>query len=77
MTDRQIEENKYLWSSGTNDQYLLLALSDNRASPHDCLIFHKLSSTVLRIDDEQLAIAIKHKMVDSGVPIMLLRDVFR
>jgi hypothetical protein len=71
MTDEDIAEFGHLWSDQAKDQFLLVALSGDRMSPEQCLIYTKATKTVKRISDDQLAAEVKRRMAGVGVPITL------
>lgn len=71
MTDEDIENFGEYWSPQAKDHFLLVARSEDRTAPEQCLIDHKAAKTVSRIDNNQLAAEVKRMMAKAGVPITL------
>jgi hypothetical protein len=63
----------YLWDEFRED-YVLLSMEKYRGKGLEhCLIFCKFDGTVMRIEDDELAFALKQRMQEAGVPIVYER----
>ncbi len=68
MTLEQINRFLYLWTADAT-QYVLVRFVPG-TDLRECLIFDREAKSALLIEDEQLALEVRRRMAEAGVPVV-------
>jgi hypothetical protein len=69
MTTKEIDKFSPLWGVDAK-KYVLLRLHRNSSELKDCLIFNKETKSAKIIEDAELALEVRRRMVEAGVEMV-------
>lgn len=70
MRDEDVAKLGDFWSPEAKEKYCLICTSDEGIRLEECLIYARSTRTAEIIENSELAIEVKRRMFDAGVPIL-------
>jgi hypothetical protein len=70
MQDEDIREFGELWAPEAKQNYCLISVYGDGIELERCVIYSRATKTAKIISDDKLALEVKKKMFETGVPIL-------